>query len=230
MASYEYYKKIIGDMPVIGNFLKWLYLRLSIFRKFPGSASYWESRYQEGGSSGAGSYNFLAEFKAEIINAFVQENKVQTIIEFGCGDGNQLKLAQYPKYIGFDISPSAISICRELFKNDKNKNFKVLSDYSNEKAELVLSLDVIYHLVEDEVFEQYIRNIFNASDKYVIIYSSDVDLPREFHVRHRKFSKWIEEHIPEWNLEKHIPNRYPYHGNHWKGSLADFFIYRKRKK
>jgi hypothetical protein len=34
-------------------------------RKFSGSKAYWENRYADGGNSGAGSYNRLADFKAE---------------------------------------------------------------------------------------------------------------------------------------------------------------------
>jgi hypothetical protein len=45
-----------------------------------------------------GSYGKFAAFKAEVLNAFVQEMRVDTVIEFGCGDGNQLTLARYPLF------------------------------------------------------------------------------------------------------------------------------------
>jgi SAM-dependent methyltransferase len=82
---------------------------------FPGSKRYWENRYCQGGNSGAGSYGELAEFKAETLNKFVAENNIHSVIEFGCGDGNQLMLANYPYYTCVDVSPKAIEICRELF-------------------------------------------------------------------------------------------------------------------
>ena len=82
-----------------------------------------EGRYVEGGNSGAGSYNRLAEFKAEILNRFVKENHIKNIIEWGCGDGNQLMLAEYPLYIGFDVSATAIKMCKEKFLLDKTKKF-----------------------------------------------------------------------------------------------------------
>ena len=44
----------------------------SVFIK--NSHEYWEKRYASGGNSGAGSYNYLAEFKAEILNNFVTKN------------------------------------------------------------------------------------------------------------------------------------------------------------
>jgi hypothetical protein len=36
----------------------------------------------------------LAEFKARAVNDFVRENSVKSIVEYGCGDGNQLKSAE----------------------------------------------------------------------------------------------------------------------------------------
>ncbi len=36
-----------------------------------------------GKNSGAGSYNELAEFKANVLNDFVRENDIQTVIEYG---------------------------------------------------------------------------------------------------------------------------------------------------
>jgi len=129
---------------------------------FPGSAAYWENRYSAGGNSGAGSYGQLASFKADVINDFVATHRVKTVIEFGCGDGNQLSLAKYPSYLGFDVSSTAVSKCRELFKSDPSKSFRLLSEYENEIADLTLSLDVIYHLVEDEIFERYMRNLVSS--------------------------------------------------------------------
>lgn len=195
---------------------------------FPGSERYWEERYSSGGNSGVGSYDKFATFKAEVINAFVEENRIASVIEFGCGDGNQLSLANYPAYTGFDVSETIISQCREKFILDKSKLFKLTEEYNEDKADLSLSLDVIYHLVEDEVFEIYMRNLFDSSLRFVIIYSSNYDSDQGYrgtHVRHRKFTRWIEENLPTWNLIEHIPNKYPYQGNYKKGSFADFYFY-----
>ncbi|MDR0911887.1 MAG: class I SAM-dependent methyltransferase [Methanobrevibacter sp.] len=104
-----------------------------------------------------------------MINNFVNENKINTVMELGHGDGNQLKLASYPNYIGFDVSETAVEKCRKLFDKDNNKTFKLLREYNNEKADLALSLDVIYHLIEDNVYEYYMEKLFNSSNKYVII-------------------------------------------------------------
>ena len=99
-------------------FLKALVSRIKrkLFAKpFPGTEQYWIDRYASGGNSGKGSYDQLAEFKAQIINSFVKQKNIQTVIEFGCGDGNQLTYAEYPRYLGLDVSPVAIDICKKIF-------------------------------------------------------------------------------------------------------------------
>jgi len=203
-------------------------LWISLPYVFNNSESYWIKRYQTGGNSGKGSYNELAEFKAEILNQFVSQKNINSVIEFGCGDGNQLKLCDYPAYVGFDISPDVIKRCKRIFKNDGSKAFRLISSYSNEKAELTLSLDVIFHLVEDKVFEEYMHRLFDASEKYVIIYSSDFEensILDGAHVRHRTFTDWVGHHKPGWELIEHIPNRYSLEKGPETGSPSDFYIY-----
>lgn len=195
------------------------------------SRDYWLDRYRRGGNSGAGSYNHLASFKAEVVNDLVARNGVGSVIEFGCGDGNQLQLAAYPQYLGVDISQRIIDACRQRFRGDDSKRFVVLGDYQGETAELSLSLDVVFHLVEDEVFNQYMCRLFDAATRFVIVYSSNTDhnpanLPA--HVRHRKFSTWVSVKRPEWTLKQIVPNRYPYDGDPAMTSFADFFIYEAR--
>lgn len=200
------------------------------FRPFEGSAKYWDDRYAQGGFSGAGSVGKFAEFKAEVLNGFVRDHGVQSVIEFGCGDGRQLSIAEYPRYLGFDVSAEAVSLCRTRFKNDDSKAFKAVADYSGDQADLTLSLDVIYHLVEDEVFENYMRLLFDSSQRWVIVYASnhdDTDRAEAAHVRHRQFTRWVEANRPGWALRETIPNRYPYTGDFRLGSFSDFFIFER---
>lgn len=192
------------------------------------SGKYWEERYVTGGNSGAGSYNRLAEFKAEVLNDFVETHSVQSVIEFGCGDGNQLSLAKYPKYLGFDVSETAISICRRKFSDDTTKKFSLMSAYNGEKAELAMSLDVIYHLIEDTVFEEYMKTLFAASTKIVIVYASNkIGKQWTKHVKHRKFTDWVEANEKNWKLLQYIPNKYPAsdNGSDPNTSFADFYVF-----
>lgn len=96
-------KDIIKRIHLLNNIAEIIYFSLIKIR-FPGSKEYWEERYKGEGTSGLGSYGKFAEFKAEIINSFVKDNKINSVIDFGCGDGNQLSLFEIPYYIGLDVS------------------------------------------------------------------------------------------------------------------------------
>lgn len=202
--------------------------------RFPGTAIYWENHYQTGGNSGSGSYNRLANFKAQIINDFIKEKGIATAMEFGCGDGSNLRLINYPKYIGLDIAPSAIKMCIQKFKNDTTKSFYVYNSlaFSDNhqlfNAEITLSLDVIYHLIEDELFDKYMNDLFNASQKYVIIYSRDYSENQVYHQKSRNFSKWVNEYQKSFKMIKKVENPYKYNEKDPNNtSNALFMIYEK---
>lgn len=231
-------KRLIGRIPILGNLARRGYRRLvgqqvpqpaAEPEGFVSSGEYWEERYALGGNSGTGSYSKLAAFKAEILNGFVKEHAVGSVIEFGCGDGNQLSLARYPRYFGLDVSATIVAKCRERFASDPTRTFALTTDYRAEVADLALSLDVIYHLVEDEVFDAYMRRLFGSASRYVIVYSSDSDddAYQGGYIRHRKFTSWAARNAPEWRLFAHIPNRFPYTGDDRQSSLADFYVYEK---
>lgn len=197
---------------------------------FKSSGSYWEQRYRNGGTSGAGSYGRLALHKADVLNAFVEEHGIKSVIEFGCGDGNQLTLARYPEYIGVDVAQTAVNACQSRFSGQDDKIFMSTAEYDGRRAELALSLDVIYHLVEDAVFEQYMSTLFDAAERFVIIYASNEDKqPVEKHVRHRKFTDWTIKHRPDFRLIDRLRNRYPFDPSDPDNtSFADFYVFETR--
>jgi len=194
---------------------------------FAGSGNYWDKRYQKGRDSGEGSYGELALFKAKVLNEFVREKGVRSVIEFGSGDGNQLKMAEYPAYTGVDVSPVAVRMAQQTFQQDNSKKFLTTEEYQGESAELALSLDVIYHLVEDSVFKAYMERLFQASTKYVVIYSSNcsglmTDSP---HVRHREFTMWVKQKFPSASAPEVVKNPFPIGLRTNETSFAHFFIY-----
>jgi SAM-dependent methyltransferase len=230
-------RKVINKIPlarVIARFIyRYIYSRLG---GFPGSSAYWEQRYLKGGDSGAGSHNRLREFKAGVINSFIRENDIESVIEFGCGDGHQLALAVYPEYIGLDVSPTAIKLCQDRFASDTSKSFfsfepGSLADNKNIRpADLGLSLDVIFHLIEDKVFEEHMKALFSSAKKYVIVYSSNFDEGQSYHVKNREFTRWITQNATGWQLMQKIDNPYPYDTSDIENtSRSDFYIFKKTR-
>ena len=176
-------------------------------RFFPGSERYWESRYAKGGNSGAGSYGPEAQWKADVVNAWVSEHGITSVIDWGCGDGNQLGLANYPRYLGIDRSKTAVSMCVARFRDDPTKSFIA---YDSEtlwdparwlRADAALSMEVIFHLTEEAVYRDYMSRLFASADQYVIICSNDSEGteggPTE---RHWRYTDWVADQAPEWEL------------------------------
>jgi SAM-dependent methyltransferase len=228
--------RLVKQTPVIGPIARRLARaplvdRLRQRLGFHGSADYWDARYRAGGGSGAGSHGRLAHFKAEVLNPFVRRRGIRSVVEFGCGDGAQLGLADYPSYDGVDISPAALRLCMDRFANDTTKRFHLASQLPPRFGpfDLALSLDVICHLVEDAAFDIYMRRLFAHATGHVVIYACDRDRPGTApHIRHRAFTPWIERHQPRWRLVATIPNRHPYRpSNPDETSSADFHFFER---
>jgi SAM-dependent methyltransferase len=221
-------KRLVRRSPRLTRALGAAYRLLS--RRFPGSQDYWVNRYEKGGNSGPGSYSELAKFKAQVLNAFVKEHAIGSVVEFGCGDGNQLELAAYPRYRGFDVSPVAVQRCRARFAREASKSFALLSEYAGETADLAMSLDVIYHLVEDSVFEAHLRTLFGAATRFVAVYSTNRDEPDDAgmpHVRHRRFSDFVAREFGNFRLIGTEKQPKSYSGDIVSSSLAEFFLFQK---
>lgn len=207
--------------------------RASLLRQqlgFNGSARYWEQHYVGGGTSGGGSYGALGRAKAGFLNEFVREHGVQSVTEFGCGDGHLLSLAAYPRYAGLDVSREAIRMCQRQFADDPAKSFFWYDDscFTDRagvfQADLALSLDVVYHLVEDAVFGRYMQHLFAAGGRYVVVYSTDTVIPDTGpHVRHRQFSAWVQENCASWRLAEVTPGPDTDAGP----ARADFFVFER---
>ena len=218
-------KKMVRNVPRLGPFL--VHLREKRWKSSEG----WDRRYRRGGNSGAGSYHRLAQFKAEFLNRFVFQQRVTSVIEFGSGDGSQLKLACYPEYVGVDVSSKAVELCTHAFSHETSKTFLHSSAYvPGTHADLALSLDVIYHLVEDEVYEVYMWQLFGSARHFVIVYSSNEDKnTSSIHIRHRRFTDWVERYQPGWYLKSTLQNAFPYDADDPEHtSFADFYVFARR--
>lgn len=203
---------------------------MRIEENFETSKSYWQDRYASGGSSGAGSYGKLAKYKADFISKFLSSHNIDSVIEFGCGDRNQISLISYKQYLGLGVSNSAIEICRRKFLQYSNYQFDHVSSYKGQVFDLRMSLDVIYHLVEDEVFEKYMIDLFSSASRYVLIYLSNFDAVGNAYVRHRQFTNWIATHKPDFKQISCEENPFSVAGRIRKRqpiSSANFYIFER---
>lgn len=200
--------------------------------------SYWEARYRDGGTSGSGSYGRLADYKAEFLNGLVADEGISSVLELGCGDGNQLSLATYPRYLGLDVSPTAVELCTSRFADDPTRSFlwfepNHLADPAGFiRADLTMSLDVLYHLIDPSALARHLELLFGLSERLVVIYAGS---PRRrdalvdaAHVVHQDFETWIDSNAHGWELRSHHPNPYPFDpASPDDTSFSDFFVYQR---
>lgn len=197
------------------------------------SGGYWERRYAGGGNSGIGSYGRLAEFKAEVVNRLIREHGLKHMVDWGFGDGNQLRLFSAARYTGIDVSLTAVKRAQEEWEGDATKSFIHSSELPlRDQGDLALSFDVLYHLIEDSVFNRYMNNLLDSSSDYVLIYSSNrkAEKIEGHHVMDREFTSWMVKHARQFELVENIKNRYPYDSRDPENtSSADFWLYRRVK-
>lgn len=206
------------------------------FIKNGGSLIYWEERYKKGGDSGASAFNRLAQFKIDVLNQFLNEHSdISVCYEWGFGDGAFLSEIHFPNYIGGEVSETALHICKEKYMGDETKQFFMIEEmleYIKEYGgcDLAISLDTLFNLVEDDVYETYMERLFGYAKRYVCILSSDFDRPHVGHEKRRCFTRYVSEHFPEFNLIKKIENKYPFDFTKPnETSLSDFYFYERKK-
>ena len=165
------------------------------------SRRYWEARYRWGGDSGKGSRGDIAARKAEFVNAFCREYGVSSLVELGSGDGVCASQIKVDQYLGLDLSQDAVLRARRRISAPTHRFLAIPGDspeaivakvklhHGGNLPQVSLSMDVILHLVEDSVYEAYLKTLFAISARYIVVFSSDADGPDEVHVRHRAYAR-----------------------------------------
>lgn len=193
--------------------------------RYPGSLRYWEKRYAKGGRSGSGSLGKVALFKAGFLNELVRRYGIRSVVELGCGDGDQLAMAEYPVYRGLDIAPTAVAMCRERFAGDQSKRFEVYDPehFMAEKyaAEMAISLEVIFHLTEENIYRAYMRHLFALGKRWVVVFASNAKDITGGVYPHFRLREWLPD-VPEgWVLRERLACPYQ------EGIVSDFWVFER---
>jgi len=144
---------------------------------------YWDSRYESGGNSGYGSYGEQLEKKLKWLSGL----DIETISDIGCGDfnfGSHL-LEMYPKvrYWGYDISDVIITQNRA-----KYPQYTFSTGGMIPKADLVLCVDVLFHILDDAEYESTLKELEALQTKYLAVTAYEEDRPSPSpHLALRKF-------------------------------------------
>lgn len=146
---------------------------------------YWDDRYAAGHNSGYGSYGEQLVKKINWLTGW----KIDSISEIGCGDFNfgLALLRIYPNafYAGQDISEVIINKNKQLYSSDKTTFTTDIDELPS--ADLLLCIDVLFHVLDDKDLEELLDKIESKWTNYLAITAYERDEELNNHVRVRKF-------------------------------------------
>lgn len=160
------------EMYMIGENVKGILRKyFGLFNNKFDAKEYWEHRYAKFGDSGDGSKGSNYEFKRDYINNIIKKYNIKSIVDFGCGDGKQIKELIVDEYYGIDVASSAVNMCRQLYAHKRLYRFDTSEDANLKTYDLAMSIDVIYHITDYNDYINYLRKLFSCS-KYVLLYAN----------------------------------------------------------
>jgi glycosyltransferase involved in cell wall biosynthesis len=215
------------------------------------SGDHWELNYANGGNSGEGSEGVEARWKASVLNEFLERERIQSSVELGAGDGVTLSYTtKHKSYTGYDVSYTTVKNLRAKYRGAEGREFvhydggSLLEELGGRKWEMALSMEVIFHLVEDDVYYRYLENLFGMAEKWVVIMSSncheDIRLKGVLaqmrktgkwsggtctdpsaHVRHRAFLSDVLDRMDGWVFVDWQKQAYP------ELCFSDFYFFKR---
>lgn len=146
---------------------------------------YWNKRYLQGKwKSGYGSYGEQLEKKLN----WLKDLKIATISEIGCGDFNFGKhlLELYPEavYFGQDISDIIVWMNQQgnTPKTEFTTHLSLLPP-----ADLLLCVDVLFHVLDDTEYNKLLETIKKKWTKYLAVTMYEQEQPSSPHLKIRAF-------------------------------------------
>jgi len=155
---------------VIKAHMPWQIHPLPTYRE----GEFWEDRYRSGGNSGAGSRGEEAGWKVARVTEVARLHGIQTILDLGSGDGHVARglmesLPPTVSYRGIDIAPSAVRVASASAL--PNMSFEV-ADFTGAfeaSADLVLCMDVLFHLSTAEKHRAAMDAICRSFRKVAVV-------------------------------------------------------------
>lgn len=150
------------------------------------AVSYWNKRFKEKGDVGWGSQKRSKWYKQkkDAIADVLKKGEVNKVLDICCGDCKFI--AELPEfhdgsieYVG--IEPTKV-IYDQITKEFPDKTFLnitpselIKTDMNNGQFSLIICYDFLFHIVDDKLYNDFIKWMFNRDNKYIIISYDDVD-------------------------------------------------------
>jgi SAM-dependent methyltransferase len=96
--------------------------------------------------------SFFAEQKLKTIVEYIASNHVKSLLELGCGPGNNRPFFEVSTYVGIDIDPKAIAIAQATFQDEFILGDITDMNFDNIRCfDMVLLHSVFHHLNDNSV-------------------------------------------------------------------------------
>lgn len=156
---------------------------------------YWNRRYQRGSGSSFEPHEGVINFETGLINEFIKKHEIKSVLDMGCGDGSVFqRLRNLPIYHGMDISSIIIARMQQKYEKDDSRMFFEPHTMPDYYYDLVISIDTIYHLVNDHEYIDYLEKLEKKCKNYLIISSTNYNAYYGGgYIRHRAFLKDIKD-------------------------------------
>jgi hypothetical protein len=129
-----------------------------------------------GSSGGGSSLHFNRDTFMPFLKGFIQTNKIQTIVDLGCGDficGPSIYHHLDITYFGYDTYKEIIDYHSEKYQSDKKYTFYHLDFFSKKEeinsADLCILKDVLQHWNTPEIYTLLDYLVDNKKFKYILI-------------------------------------------------------------
>ena len=128
-----------------------------------------------GGSGGGSSAEATKTFRF-ILQQFLNEKKIKTVVDFGCGDWSSTHLINWGsiQYIGIDVVQSVILENKKKYSS-KNIDFQEIDgkeDVINFSGDLLIVKDVLMHWCNEDIIE--FINASRPNFKHIILINTSI--------------------------------------------------------
>jgi len=132
------------------------------------------------------------------IHEIVKNLKINSVLEIGCGFGNNLKNFEGKKVIGIDLSDYAIQKARKKYPKFEFYVGNILQIPLEEKFDLVFSCAVIEH-IKPKLLHQAFKEMYRVSNKYILNIEAYDETEHEIDWHRGKNEFWTIHMAKRWS-------------------------------
>ncbi len=155
--------------------------------------AFWNYRYNRHPTLGSGigsRHEFLA-LKRELLSRVIPEDTRLSILDWGCGDLEVVKVFQWADYWGVDLSTEALRIARA---KRPDWRFSVPDEFDGSPRDFILCLDVLIHQRSPETYRALLDTLVSHARIGLLIagYDRDPDIVSHITFFHEPLGRALE--------------------------------------